>query len=71
MARKTFQKGLDHRQRDNDGEIRRKRSDTLVGTLRKEYGEGFLRNYRPTAQLGTALKKERVDSLYGLLRRKK
>ena len=71
MAKKTFQKGLDHRQRDNDGEIRRKRSDTLVGTLRKEYGEGFLRNYRSTTQLGSVLKKEGVDSLHGLLHRKK
>jgi len=71
MAKKTFQKGLDHRQRGNDGEIRRKRSDTLVGTLRKEYGEGFLRNYRATTQLGTVLEKEGVDSLHGLLRRKK
>jgi hypothetical protein len=31
---KHFPKGLDGRQRDADGEIRKKRSDTLVGTLR-------------------------------------
>ena len=30
--------GLDDRCRDADGEIRRKRGDTLVGTLREEYG---------------------------------
>ena len=71
MAKKTFQKGLDHRQRNSDGEIRRKRSDTMVGTLRKEYGEGFLPNYRATTELGMVLKKEGVDSLHGLLRRKK
>jgi hypothetical protein len=36
MAPKHFPKGLDHRQRDQDGEIRQKRGDTLVKTLRKE-----------------------------------
>jgi hypothetical protein len=34
-------KGLDNRMRDEDGEIRKKRSDTLVRTLRNEYGEKF------------------------------
>ena len=33
--------GLDDRCRDQDGEIRRKRGDTLVGTLRKTYGPDF------------------------------
>jgi hypothetical protein len=33
--------GLDQRCRDLDGEIRRKRGDTLVGTLRKTYGPDF------------------------------
>ena len=34
MAGKHFPKGLDGRQRDQDGEIRQKRGDTLVKTLR-------------------------------------
>jgi hypothetical protein len=38
---KHFQKGLDNRQRDHDAEIRHKRSDTLVGRLRKTYGNSF------------------------------
>jgi len=38
-AAKHFPKGLDHRQRDKDGEIRQKRGDTQVKTLRKEYGD--------------------------------
>ena len=42
MTKKHFPKGLDDRMRDKDGEIRRKRSDTLVGTLRGEYGRGFV-----------------------------
>jgi hypothetical protein len=33
--------GLDDRCRDADGEIRRKRGDTLVGTLRDKYGPSF------------------------------
>ena len=33
--------GLDDRCRDLDGEIRQKRGDTLVGTLRKTYGPDF------------------------------
>ncbi len=48
---------------DRNGEIRAKRKDTLVATLRKEYGEGFAPGYRGDAQLGTVLKKEGVDSL--------
>ena len=38
---KHYPKGLDGRMRDQDGEIRQKRSDTLVKTLRNEYGENF------------------------------
>jgi len=34
--------GLDNRHRDANGEIHRKRSDTLVGTLRETYGDDFL-----------------------------
>jgi len=38
MPKKHFPTGLDHRMRDHDGEIRRKRSDTKVETLRETYG---------------------------------
>jgi hypothetical protein len=38
---KDCKTGLDNRCRDNDGEIRHKRSDTLVGTLRETYGSDF------------------------------
>ncbi|HZL30147.1 MAG TPA: hypothetical protein VFC54_03685 [Pseudolabrys sp.] len=40
------QPGLDNRHRDHDGEIRRKNSNTLVRTLRKEFGDGFAKGYR-------------------------
>ena len=39
MATKHFQKGLDNRMRDQNGEIRQKRKDTKVETLRKTYGD--------------------------------
>lgn len=58
-----FPKGLDGRMRDSDGEIRQKRSDTLVGTLRKEYGDGFAAGYRSDTKLGTVLKREGVETL--------
>ena len=59
-SRRHYPRGLDHRQRDRDGEIRHKRSDTLVGTLRKTYGDEFAEGYRSDTRLGTVLKKEGV-----------
>jgi hypothetical protein len=41
MSKRTCDTGLDHRCRDLDGEIRQKRGDTLVRTLRKTYGPDF------------------------------
>jgi len=46
MSDKNCNTGLDDRCRDENGEIRRKRSDTLVGTLRREYGENFAEGFR-------------------------
>ena len=63
------QPGLDGRHRDANGEIRRKRSDTLVGTLRKEYGPEFAKGYRSDAQLGTILKREGAELLHDLLKK--
>jgi hypothetical protein len=68
MAKRGCRSGLDDRCRDNDGEIRHKRSDTLVGTLRKTYGENFAEGYRSDAQLGTVLDREKVNTLSELLR---
>jgi hypothetical protein len=64
------QPGLDNRNRDEDGEIRKKRSDTLVRTLRGEYGDEFFRGYRSDAKLGTVLAREGVDSLSELLKKR-
>jgi hypothetical protein len=69
MPKKTFPKGLDGRMRDADGEIHKKRSDTKVATLRKEYGPDFAKRYRSDATLGTVLKKEGVETLDQLLKK--
>jgi hypothetical protein len=61
-------KGLDDRHRDKDGTIEKKRGDTLVRTLRKEYGTEFARGYRSDAKLETVRKQEGVDSLSELLK---
>jgi len=56
------QSGVDGRLRDNDGPIRRKRGDTLIGTLRDTY-PGFARGARPDMRLDTYLDREGFDSL--------
>lgn len=68
---KHFPKGLDGRMRDRDGEIRRKRADTLISTLRQEYGDHVAEGYRSDAKLGTVLKREGLESLDQLLKRNK
>ena len=67
---KHYPKGLDGRMRDADGEIRQKRSDTLVRTLREEYGDSFAPGYRSDAKLGTVLKNEGAPSLDRLLKKR-
>jgi hypothetical protein len=71
MAQKHFPKGLDGRMQDKNGEIRRKRDDTLVGTLRQEYGKDFAADYRSDAKLGTVLRDTGAGSLNQLLKKKR
>lgn len=63
--------GLDDRRRDADGEIRHKRGDTLVGTLRREYGEDFTKGLRSDTHPATALRKtdSNSPSIYSKRRR--
>ena len=72
MSGKKFTRGLDHRGRDQNppkaGQIREKRGDTLVGTLRQEYGDDFLSNYRSDTKLSTVREKENA-SLHQLVKR--
>ncbi len=67
---KALKKGLDHRARDKGGEIRHKRKDTMVKTLRAEYGEHFAKGFKPNATLGDVLKKSKAESLHQLLKMK-
>ena len=67
MATKHFPKGLDDRMPDGDGQIHKKRGDTLVRTLRDTYGEDFARGHRSD----TLLKKEGVDTLDQLIKKGK
>jgi hypothetical protein len=68
---KHYPTGLDGRMQDRDGEIRHKRRDTHVETLRKEYGENFAKGTRSDATLGTVLDRARVDTLDQYLKRKR
>jgi hypothetical protein len=61
--------GLDDRCRDDNGSIRRKRGDTLVGTLRQEYGEEFAPGVRSDMRLETLLEEAGVESLSEYRRR--
>ena len=67
MSSKHYPKGLDGRQRDQDGQIRQKRSDTKVETLREEYGQGFAKGFRSDARLGT-VREATQKSLHELVR---
>jgi len=54
---------------DQNGEIRKKRRDTKVETLRKTYGDDFAKAYRSDAKLGTVLDREGLHSLHQLLKK--
>jgi hypothetical protein len=56
-------KQLDGRTRDEDGQLRRKRSDTKIGTLRETYGSNFAPGIRRDAHLGTLLERTGAESL--------
>lgn len=60
--------GLDQRCRDNDGEIRQKRGDTLVRTLRKTYGPDFAPGVRSDARLDTLRERTGGESLSQLVK---
>lgn len=53
MSKKHCDVGLDDRCRDRDGEIRQKRGDTLVRTLRETYGPDFATGVRSDTCLDT------------------
>ena len=71
MATKRYPRGLDGRQRDQNapkaGQISEKRADTLVRTLREEYGPQFAKDYRADATLGR-VRDDTGKSLHQLVR---
>ena len=71
MSDQNWNAELDNRCRDSNGEIRRKRSDTLVGTLRKEYGDDFAEGFRSDTKLGKVLRKTDSASLSDYLKRRR
>jgi len=64
-------KGLDDRSRDENGEIRRKRGDTRVGTLRETYGPEFAAGRRSDMRLDTLLARTGAASLSDYLKNHK
>jgi hypothetical protein len=69
MSNRNCHTGLDDRCRDQDGEIRQKRGDTLVGTLRKTYGPEFAPGVRSDTRLDT-LRERTGGSLTKILKRR-
>ena len=50
-----------NRSRNNNGQLRKKRSDTKIGTIEKQYGIDL--NVRSDMELGTYLEKSNKESL--------
>ncbi len=67
---KSCDTGLDNRCRDLDGEIRQKRGDTLVRTLRQTYGPDFAPGVRGDTRLDTLRERAGGVSLTDLVKRK-
>ena len=71
MSSKHFRTGLDGRGRDQNpskaGQIRQKRADTKVETLREEYGSDFAKSSRSDKTLGS-LRDETGKSLHQLVK---
>lgn len=57
------------RSRNQDGELRKKRDDTLIGTIEKKYNVDL--NVRSDMKLGTYLEENNVASLNDVIHGKK
>jgi hypothetical protein len=60
--------GLDNRRHNHDGEISHKHGNTLIGTLRKIYGQSFAAGYPATEMLSEVLLQLNETSLSQLRR---
>jgi hypothetical protein len=70
MSERNCNNGLDDRCRDLDGEIRHKRGDTLVRTLRKTYGPEFAPGVRSDTRLDTLRERAGGTSLSKLIKKR-
>ena len=68
QRRKDKRPGLDGRERDGNGQIREKRGDTRIDTLRRTYGDGFAPGIRGDAHLKTLLDRTGSNSLSDYLK---
>ena len=59
---------LDNRHSNHDGEISHRHGNTLVGALRKIYGQGFAAGYPETEKLSEVLHRLNETSLSQLRR---
>ena len=59
---------LHGRHRDKNGEVSRKHGNTLVGTLRKTYGQGFAKGHGDHEKLNDLLHELDEPSLRQLIR---
>jgi hypothetical protein len=68
QGRKDTRPGLDNRERDSNGQIREKRGDTRIDTLRQTYGDSFAPGIRGDAHLKTLLDRTGSASLSDYLK---
>jgi hypothetical protein len=68
QGRKDRRPGLDNRHRDSNGQIREKRGDTRIDSLRQIYGDSFARGIRGDAHLSTLLERTGSTSLSDYLK---
>jgi hypothetical protein len=68
QERKDTRPGLDNRERDSNGQIREKRGDTRIDTLRQTYGDSFAPGIRGDAHLKTLLDRTGSGSLSDYLK---
>ena len=59
---------IDDRHRDKNGEISRKHGNTLVGTLRRIYGDSFAAGEADNAKLSDVLEKLHETSLSQMIK---
>lgn len=63
MKQKRPPTGPDDRQKENEGKIRKKRSEMLIKMLREEYGQNIAKRYKATPRPDHAIGSEKAENL--------